>query len=122
MKDNVYTQKNYTKLLDTLKNIRQKSLEKTNQNKEHIQKIYDALNIIEKECEFKPSYKNFINKIISDENLKKAKPNAELVIIKNMNHILKDIQKDEDNFKSYTNPDFPISKQLIQTIVEFVKK
>ncbi|APZ47753.1 alpha/beta hydrolase [Polaribacter reichenbachii] len=61
--------------------------------------------------------------LINDaENLKTAKPDAEFVIIKNMNHILKDIQKDEDNLASYTNPDFNISKQLIQTIVEFVKK
>ena len=60
---------------------------------------------------------------VSDaENLKKANPNAELVIIENMNHILKAIEKDEDNIKSYTNPDFPISKKLIETIVSFVKK
>lgn len=56
------------------------------------------------------------------ENLKQAKPDADFVIVKNMNHILKDIQKEEDNLKSYTNPDFPISKQLIQTIIEFVKQ
>lgn len=61
--------------------------------------------------------------LITDaENLKAAKPNAEFVIIKNMNHILKDIQKDEDNFASYSNPDFAISNQLIKTIVSFVKK
>jgi pimeloyl-ACP methyl ester carboxylesterase len=60
--------------------------------------------------------------VLDAENLKKGKPNAKLVIIKNMNHILKNIEKEEDNLKSYTNPDFPISKQLIQTIVEFVKK
>jgi len=60
---------------------------------------------------------------VSDaENLKAAKPNAELVIIKNMNHVLKEIQKEEDNMKSYMTPNFPISKQLIQTIIEFVKK
>lgn len=61
--------------------------------------------------------------LITDaENLKAAKPNAEFIIIKNMNHILKDIQKDEDNFASYTNPDFAISNQLIKRIVSFVKK
>ena len=56
------------------------------------------------------------------KNLLEAKPDAKLVIIKNMNHILKDIKEEEDNLASYSNPDFPVSKQLIQTIVEFVKK
>jgi len=56
------------------------------------------------------------------ENLKQANPNSELVIIENMNHVLKSIQKDEDNYTSYSSPNFPISKQLIKTIVEFVKK
>ncbi|MFK8058721.1 MAG: alpha/beta hydrolase family protein [Polaribacter sp.] len=61
--------------------------------------------------------------LISDaENLKKAKPDAEYVVIKNMNHVLKNIENEEDNLKSYNNPDFPVSKQLIQTIVSFVKK
>jgi pimeloyl-ACP methyl ester carboxylesterase len=55
-------------------------------------------------------------------NLKKANPNAEIAIIKNMNHILKDIQKEEDNIKSYSAPEFPISKELIETIVSFIKK
>lgn len=56
------------------------------------------------------------------EKLKKAKPDATLIIIKNMNHVLKEIEKDEDNTKSYMSEDFPVSKQLIQTIVEFVKQ
>ncbi|PQJ78693.1 alpha/beta hydrolase family protein [Polaribacter porphyrae] len=54
------------------------------------------------------------------ENLKEAKPDAKLVIIKNMNHLLKDIQKDEDNMKSYMSPDYPISKELITVISNFV--
>jgi len=61
--------------------------------------------------------------LINDaENLHKAKPDAELVIIKNMNHVLKHIEKDEDNMKSYMSSDFKISEELITTIVEFVKK
>lgn len=56
------------------------------------------------------------------KKLKEAKPNAELVIIKNMNHVLKDIEKDEDNLKSYFSPDFPISEKLIETVVLFIKK
>jgi pimeloyl-ACP methyl ester carboxylesterase len=60
---------------------------------------------------------------ISDaEELKKASPKSELVIIKNMNHVLKDIQKDKDNLASYYSADFKLSKKLIETIVSFVKK
>lgn len=54
--------------------------------------------------------------------LKAAKPNASYAIIQNMNHILKDIEKEADNIKSYNSPEFPVSKQLIETIVSFVKK
>lgn len=56
------------------------------------------------------------------ENLKKAKPTTSLVIIKNMNHLLKNIEKDEDNMKSYQSPDFPISKELVETVLTFIKK
>ena len=59
---------------------------------------------------------------IDAENLKKAKPDAKLVLIKNMNHVLKHIEKEEENMKSYMSPDYPISTQLIKTIVQFVKK
>lgn len=55
-------------------------------------------------------------------NLKEAKPTASYTIIQNMNHILKDIQNEEDNIKSYSSPEFPISKKLIDTIVSFIKK
>ena len=54
--------------------------------------------------------------------LKAVKPNASYAIIQNMNHILKDIQKEADNIKSYNSPEFPVSKQLIETIVSFIKK
>ena len=61
--------------------------------------------------------------LISDaENLKIAKPNASFKIIKNMNHVLKNVTNKEDNYKSYTNPDFPISTELISVIVKFVNK
>lgn len=56
------------------------------------------------------------------ENLKKSKPNTSLVIIDNMNHVLKDIQKEENNIKSYYSADFPLSEKLIETVVSFVKK
>jgi len=46
--------------------------------------------------------------------------NIEAIFIENMNHVLKDIQKEEDNLSSYYSPDYKISKELIKTIVEFV--
>jgi hypothetical protein len=39
-----------------------------------------------------------------------------------MNHVLKDIQKEEDNLKSYYTAEYPISEKLIKAIVSFVKK
>ena len=56
------------------------------------------------------------------EALHAANLKSELVIIQNMNHVLKDIQKEEDNLSSYYKSTFPISEKLIETIVSFVKK
>lgn len=56
------------------------------------------------------------------ELLKKAKPEAELVLIENMNHIFKEIKSDDaENMKSYTNPDLPIVAKLTSTITTFIK-
>ncbi|MCG1037144.1 alpha/beta hydrolase [Polaribacter sargassicola] len=51
-----------------------------------------------------------------------ANPKSELVIIENMNHVLKNIEKDADNMASYFSADYPISEKLIETIIKFVKK
>ncbi|TMM28989.1 alpha/beta hydrolase [Polaribacter aestuariivivens] len=56
------------------------------------------------------------------KRLNEANKKAELVIIENMNHVLKNIENDEDNMKSYYSAAYPISKKLIETIVQFVKK
>jgi hypothetical protein len=37
-----------------------------------------------------------------------------------MNHVLKDIQKEEDNLSSYYSSEYPISKELIAVITAFV--
>jgi pimeloyl-ACP methyl ester carboxylesterase len=56
------------------------------------------------------------------ELLKKVKPEAELVLIENMNHVFKEIKGDDaENMKSYTNPDLPIVPKLTSTIIAFVK-
>ena len=53
--------------------------------------------------------------------LHKALPRSKLVLIENMNHVLKDIEKDSDNMNSYYTADFPLSTKLITTIVAFLK-
>lgn len=56
------------------------------------------------------------------ELLKKAKPEGELFLIENMNHIFKVINGDDtENMKSYSNPDIPIATKLTSTITMFVK-
>ncbi|MEY8848916.1 alpha/beta fold hydrolase [Psychroserpens sp. XS_ASV72] len=56
------------------------------------------------------------------ENLHNANPDSELVIIDKMNHVLKVIEKDEDNLASYMSPDFPLSEALVTTVEKFIKK
>ena len=56
------------------------------------------------------------------ETLHAANSKSKLVIIKNMNHVLKDIQKEEDNLSSYYSSAYPISEKLIETIDSFIKK
>ena len=56
------------------------------------------------------------------KTLHKSSLKSELVIIENMNHVLKHIDKDDDNMKSYFSADFPLSDKLIKTVVSFVKK
>lgn len=54
------------------------------------------------------------------EKLHKTKKNSKLLIIKNMNHVLKNIENDVDNLQSYITKDFDISKELISSIYKFI--
>ncbi len=56
------------------------------------------------------------------ERLHNEKPDSKLVIIGNMNHVLKSIYNDNDNMKSYNSPDFPLSKRLLSVLEEFIKE
>jgi alpha-beta hydrolase superfamily lysophospholipase len=57
------------------------------------------------------------------ENLKKADPSAKLLIIKGMNHILKNAPKDrQENIKTYYEPDLPLNKELVAGLVKFIKE
>ncbi|MEO1033206.1 MAG: alpha/beta hydrolase [Bacteroidota bacterium] len=54
------------------------------------------------------------------EALHKANPSSKLAVIEKMNHVLKVIENDSDNLTSYSNVNFPLSKELITVITEFI--
>jgi len=55
------------------------------------------------------------------EKLKKGKSDAQLVIIPNMNHIMKEAPADHDqNLATYNNPDLPLKTELVSDIVKFI--
>ncbi|WP_163398132.1 alpha/beta hydrolase family protein [Flavobacterium fluviatile] len=57
------------------------------------------------------------------DNLSKANTNSELLIIDNMNHIMKVIGGDQQaNIESYSNETMPISETLTSKIVSFIRK
>ncbi len=57
------------------------------------------------------------------EKLYASASNSQLVIVENMNHIIKTISGDmQENIASYTNPNLPINSELTNTIVEFIKQ
>lgn len=58
------------------------------------------------------------------ETLKEHKPDATLKIIKDMNHVLKQIDgegKYDTNATSYTNPNIPLSDELVNVLIDFIK-
>jgi pimeloyl-ACP methyl ester carboxylesterase len=53
--------------------------------------------------------------------LQQAKPEAQLKIIPNMNHVFKEIKGDDaENKAAYTNPDLPICMELSSIITTFI--
>lgn len=55
------------------------------------------------------------------ELLHQAKPDAELVIIPGMNHILKDAPEDRaENIATYNNPDLPLNDTLVERMIRFI--
>ncbi len=57
------------------------------------------------------------------ELLSKAKPEAKLLVIEGMNHVLKDAPSDRtENAKTYLDQNLPLSKGLIEGIVDFIKR
>lgn len=54
------------------------------------------------------------------QKLHAALTNSKLVVLPKMNHVLKDVNSIIENQQSYLSADFPLSKELINSIVEFV--
>lgn len=56
------------------------------------------------------------------EALKAANPEAELLILENMNHVFRKIEGSElENSKSYNEPNLPLHPELVPAIAEFIK-
>lgn len=53
--------------------------------------------------------------------LHQANPKSTIVTLTGMNHVFKNIEKDEDNIKSYQNGSLPIHPELVTTIINFLK-
>ncbi|ANH79782.1 alpha/beta hydrolase [Niabella ginsenosidivorans] len=57
------------------------------------------------------------------QKLKTAQPKSTLVIIGNMNHVLKNIPGEQaENMQSYSNPELPVNDTLVHTIIDYIKK
>ncbi len=56
------------------------------------------------------------------ELLKKALPTAQLVTYSSMNHLLRDVDSDEENKASYHSTTMPLAAGLPQAIAAFIKK
>jgi len=56
------------------------------------------------------------------KNLHTANPKSKLILIKNMNHVLKQVESDnaDDNAKAYSDPNLPVSKELVTAIANFI--
>lgn len=56
------------------------------------------------------------------QQLAKAKPEAKLLLIPDMNHVLKQVSQDKgENMATYNNPTLPLAKELLPAIISFLK-
>ncbi len=55
------------------------------------------------------------------QQLKKAKPDAQLTVIEGMNHVMRIVPKDvKEQLESYNDPQLPLAAELGQRIVRFI--
>ena len=56
------------------------------------------------------------------KKLQEVNPQCKLVVIENMNHILKDATKDvKGNLETYSNPKLTLNKELVEEVILFIK-
>lgn len=60
---------------------------------------------------------------VSDaEDLNASAKNSKLLIIKDMNHVLKIVSGQQANMESYNNPEHPVAQKLIDDVEKFIKQ
>ncbi|NER12279.1 alpha/beta hydrolase [Leptobacterium flavescens] len=112
---------------DTIKEVNQFLIGIFNPRNHDFIKSYNALNPVEEIKKVKvPTL------IINGESdlqvrpedakaLHTARGEAELVIIPKMNHLLKEVNTREENQASYISDKYPLSDELIKTLIAFIK-
>jgi pimeloyl-ACP methyl ester carboxylesterase len=60
--------------------------------------------------------------ITNAQNLKVAQPEATLMIIPNMNHIMKEEDAEVQGYEGYLNPKYPISPKMIAAVLQFISQ
>lgn len=60
--------------------------------------------------------------ITNAQNLKVAQPEATLMIIPNMNHIMKEEDAEVQGHEGYLNPKYPISPKMIAAVLQFISQ
>lgn len=68
--------------------------------------------------------KDLMNNKNEAELLKMAKPAASFVMLKNMNHVFRNIRGNDDlaNQKTYNDSRLPIAADLVEAIASFIDK
>jgi len=56
------------------------------------------------------------------EKLHNALPDSKMVIIQQMNHVMKEVDSPEKNLPSYNDPEKPIAPYLVETVVDFIAR
>lgn len=51
-----------------------------------------------------------------------ARPDSKMVEIPRMNHVLKELEAPSDNLRAYTDPNMPVSPQLVREVIDFINK
>ena len=54
--------------------------------------------------------------------LKETKPDAKVLIIEDMNHVLKIVEDEKENMESYTSINYKISDILIEEMMKFLSE